>query len=37
MLSNEYIEYIIPDKSNSRLQKYRLTDAGKQWNEANLT
>ena len=37
MLRDGYIEYTIPDKPNSRLQKYRLTDAGKQWNKVNLT
>jgi len=35
MLSDGYIEFTIPDKPNSRLQKYRLTDAGKQWNKVN--
>ena len=25
------MEMIIPDKPNSRLQKYRLTDKGGQW------
>jgi ATP-dependent DNA helicase RecG len=28
MMDRNIIEYTIPDKPNSRLQKYRLTDAG---------
>jgi ATP-dependent DNA helicase RecG len=29
LLDKKFIEYTIPEKPNSRLQKYRLTDAGK--------
>jgi len=29
MLNNGLLEYTIPDKPNSRLQKYRLTAAGR--------
>jgi len=30
MLSEELIEFVIPDKPKSRLQKYRLTEKGRQ-------
>ncbi|SFM58406.1 Fic family protein [Nitrosomonas nitrosa] len=30
-LADRLIEMTIPDKPNSRLQKYRLTDEGRQW------
>jgi DNA-binding PadR family transcriptional regulator len=31
MIANKLIEYTIPDKPGSRLQKYRLTDKGRAW------
>jgi hypothetical protein len=30
-LADGLIEMIIPDKPNSRLQRYRLTQKGRQW------
>ena len=35
MLTENHIEYTIPDKPNSRLQKYRLTEKGRKV-KANL-
>jgi ATP-dependent DNA helicase RecG len=29
MLDEKLIEYTVPEKPNSRLQKYRLTDTGR--------
>jgi len=31
MLAEDLIEFVIPDKPKSRLQKYRLTEKGRQW------
>jgi hypothetical protein len=30
-LNDGFIEMTVPDKPNSRLQKYRLTDKGRNW------
>jgi ATP-dependent DNA helicase RecG len=31
LLDRDFVEYTIPDKPTSRLQKYRLTDKGRDW------
>jgi Fic family protein len=36
-LANGLLEMTLPDKPNSRLQKYRLTDKGRQWLALNGT
>lgn len=34
MVANGLIEFTIPDKPTSRLQKYRLTNKGRTWLDA---
>ena len=33
LLSRELVEYTLPETPRSRLQKYRVTDSGRQWLE----
>lgn len=33
LIAARWLELTIPDKPNSRLQKYRLTEAGRAWLE----
>ena len=33
LLTKGFLEHTLPDKPNSRLQKYRLTDKGRMWLE----
>lgn len=35
LLQEKLIQYTIPDKPNSRLQKYRLTPKGRKWLDEN--
>jgi ATP-dependent DNA helicase RecG len=37
LMDGKSIEYTIPDKPNSRLQKYRLTDAGQHFLKTQLS
>ena len=36
LLRNDFVEFTIPDKPRSRMQKYRLTEKGKAWLEDNI-
>jgi len=35
LLNDHFVEYTIPEKPNSRLQKYRLTSKGREVLESN--
>ena len=34
-MTTGYLEMTLPDQPNSRLQRYRLTDQGRDWVKAN--
>jgi len=36
LLADQAIEYTIPDKPNSRMQRYRLTTKGRAWLDSHL-